>query len=135
MSFEEGLRSFLLADPAVAALIDTRLRPVVLRKNDELSAATYQLVSGNRVRSLSGPSGRAEPRFQIDGWGRRPSDARTLADAIIARLDGYSGLMGTVQVDSVVFEDWRDLFEELPGADPEARYGRSLDFFFSYQES
>ena len=66
MPIEPALRAYVLADPAVSALIGTRWYPVVLPQSTAFPAVTYQRITTTRVGSHHGPSGLAAARFQID---------------------------------------------------------------------
>ena len=68
MAIEDGLVALLSADSGVSALVGNRIHPLVLPRKPTYPALVYQRVSGERVRSLSGPSGRVRPRVQIDAY-------------------------------------------------------------------
>lgn len=128
MTLEEGLVTFLEAfSPAIA---EGRIHPLVLPQNTDLPAVTFQRISGPRVRSLSGPGGKARPRIQLDAWANTYTEAQALATQLRQALDGYKGLMGTVQVDNVsLATDWdrNDPNREIKGV--------SMDFMFSHVEA
>ena len=128
MTLEQGLVTFLEAfSPAIAG---GRIHPLVLPQNTTLPAVTYQRISGPRVRSLSGPGGKARARIQIDVWDSTYLSAKDVATQIRQALDGYKGLMGTVQVDNVsLATDWdrNDPNREIKGV--------SMDFMFSHVEA
>lgn len=130
MSLEAGLHAFLLADPAVAALIDTRLTPLILPQDPAYPAATYQRISASRLRSVDGPAGRGKPRLQLDCWGATYAQAKALAAAAGRALDGYKGLMGSVQVDAVSLDNEQDVHEEEPEV-----YRVIQDYLISHQET
>lgn len=115
MSLETGLRAFLLADPAVAAIIATRLTPLILPQNPTYPAASYQRITGARLSSFDGPAGRAMPLMQLDAYAETYGAAKGLAEALRRALDGYKGAMGAVQVDAVSLETEQDApYEDAP---------------------
>jgi hypothetical protein len=119
---EKGLHTFLTGTAAISALVSARVYPVWLPQSPTLPCLTYQRISGSRVRSLTGPSSLAHPRIQIDCWAATYDGAKTLAEAVRVALDGYSGLMGTVEVFGVIVHGDRDLY------DPEVKISRvSMD--------
>lgn len=127
MTLEEGLVTFLKAfSPAIAG---GRIHPLELPQGTALPAVTYQRISGPRVRTLSGPGGKARARIQLDGWANTYAEAKALATQLRQALDGYKGLMGTVQVDNVSLDtDW-------DRNDPEREIkGVGMDFEFSHVE-
>jgi hypothetical protein len=92
-------------------------------------------VSGLGDYTMQGPSGYARPRFQIDAWAPRPSPdaAVTLANAIKAALDGYTGPMGSganaVFVQGIFIEDEREDYD-----DTVQMFRVSRDYFIHYGE-
>lgn len=91
---ESDLRTFLLAQPAVSALIVDRLYPARLPQGVTLPAVTYQRIAGNSEISHDGPGDLARARIQIDCWADSYATMVSLAKAIRAALSGYRGPMG-----------------------------------------
>jgi hypothetical protein len=108
---ESELRTYLLAQSGIAALIGTRVYPMKLPQSPTLPAITYQRVSGSRVQSLTGPSGMAHPRIQVDCWAASYDGAKALAAEVQDDLDGYRGTMGTTRVGGVIVYGDRDWYE------------------------
>lgn len=108
---EEDLRTFLVADPAITALVVGRIYPLKLPQDPTLPAIAYMRVSGFRGRVQDGPAGYARPTFQIDCWADSYLEAKNVADAVRQRLQAYKGTMGTTEVQSVRFLGDRDDFE------------------------
>lgn len=106
------LRTFLIADATITGLVVQRVYPNALPQNPTYPAITYNQVSGVRVRNLKGPSGTAQPRISINAWASTYLGARSLADAIRQRIDGYSGLMGSTVVGNVILDNEIDFFED-----------------------
>lgn len=131
MSIGPGLRSFLLADSTVSALVDTRCYPVQLPQNTVLTSIRYSHISGNRPHSSpQGALGLSGPRIQIDAWAPTYAEAMALAEAIRKRLDGYRGPAGSQQVQGAFFANERDDYS------PDAKlYVVSRDYFVWFEES
>lgn len=119
-----ALRAFLLADATIAAAVDTRIYPQKLPQGVTYPAITILRVSGIRANVLKGKASLARPRYQIDCWMWEKSsttaytDAQTLGGAVLARLEGYSGVMTDPATSppaayqtGVTFDDERDLFD------------------------
>lgn len=116
-----AVRSFLLADNAVAALIGTRAYPIKAPQAATYPLVTMQKIVEQRFPHLRGPSELAAPRYQIDAWAKESGAAFTVALALAAairrRLDGYGGVLSTPGSPStnyrvsILFDDARDLFE------------------------
>lgn len=133
MNTSNALRAFLLADPAIAAIISTRMYPVQLPQNPALPAIRYFRVSGNRPQSTTGPLGQTNPRVQIDCYALKFQDANDLAELVRKRLDGYRGPAGDDGdfIQGAFFQTERDLWEEqpLPGM-----YAVSRDYMIWFRE-
>jgi hypothetical protein len=93
VTIDSALRSYLLGDTAIAALVGTQIFPDVLPQNvlkspnDSTAAITYTTVSAQRPQHLRGV-GIAKDRYQIDTWARTQDRAAELGALIRRRLDG-----------------------------------------------
>jgi hypothetical protein len=135
MEIGEALRTFLLADAGIAAAVGVRAYPVELPqgKTDttRYPAIRYTIISGQRVQaSPQGAAGLAGLRLQIDTVADGFDAAYALAELVRKRIDGYRGLMGSVTVRGVFFDNERSAFE------PETRlHFFSRDYFVWFQEA
>ncbi len=121
MSIEADLRTFLLADAGVAAIVAARVYSAPAPQDAAMPFVTYQKLTGERVRSLTGPSGLALPSYQIDCWsddqqlGGSYSQAKALAQAVRRALDGYIGRWSGLDV-RISLLDERDSPEDVARA-------------------
>lgn len=137
LDIRSALRSFLLADASIAAVVGTRVTPVRMPQGNKETSIVYLRVSGVGDRTMSGPTRIARPRFQIDCWAAAPGIANNLADLVKERLDGYQGAWtygtdsppASVDVLGVFFENERDGYD----ADNEM-YSVSRDYFIWHRE-
>ncbi len=95
MVIEEALFAHLSADAGVAALVGNRIYPIEAPQEAVLPYVVYQRISGPRVRSHSGPSHLAQPRFQITGAAATYPSLRAVMNAVRVALDGFRGTMGS----------------------------------------
>ncbi|HKJ75398.1 MAG TPA: DUF3168 domain-containing protein [Alphaproteobacteria bacterium] len=130
---ESDLRTFLLADATISGLVGTRIFPVRAPQGGSFPAMTYTPVSGQRFHNTGGGAGLSGPRIQFDCWAEAYSEAKSLADALRERLDGYSGSAGSGTVQGAFFDTERDSFE--PDAGVSGLYRVSHDYFVYYEES
>jgi len=92
----------------------------------------YQRISGERFASLTGPSGLAQARIQVDTYDPTFEGAKTIAAAIRQALDGYSGTVAGVRIGGVSkLSDNPDQVEAE--TDPKS-FRCSQDFLFTYEE-
>ena len=64
---EQALRAILVGDVGVAN-ITTRVYPNFIPQAPTWPLVVYQKASGLRDHDISGPTGKAHPRFQIEAW-------------------------------------------------------------------
>jgi hypothetical protein len=126
----EGLRTFLLADATVAALVGTRMSPQPLPQGSALPALTYTLVNYEQPVSHNGTSGLEHHTIQIDCWGADTGAAVALFTAVRKRLRGYTGLVGTVRAQGIFLAQARDLYDDETKA-----HRRIADFSVWNEES
>lgn len=140
ISVATELRSFLLADADISDLVGTRIHPLTLPQNPTLPAITFQWISGTRSHHYQGPDGLSRPRIQFDCYASTYLEMEELSEALRARMDGFSGIIGdleTLSVQGIFFDSERDFYED--GADQgtgsgAGLYRRSVDYFVNYTE-
>ena len=93
---EEALRTILLADPTLYALVGTRIYPVQLPLDCTLPALSYFQVSEpfNRITGT--------PRFQIDIFSNDYSQVKQIKAAVENALNGYSGTINGHNIEIIV---------------------------------
>lgn len=134
--FKDDLFAYLTAQSGFASLIADavspatyRLFPVQAGENPILPCVVYRTISAIRGFTLDGPDGTVSERVQFDLIGRTNEEARTLAEALRAALNGHSGTMGGVQCHYAHLDSEQDFF------DAEARFARvSMDFIITHTE-
>lgn len=124
-----GLRTFLQADAAVAALVGTRVYPVKLPQGVKDASLVYNEISGQSDHHMEGPSGLVTVRMQIAAWAQSADAAHALFLAVKEAIDGYRGMMGSVEVQGVFIDSWRDLDDTTANL-----RGKVADYFIHYSE-
>ena len=132
MTIETGIKAKLTAAATAAA---GRIYPKIRPAKAALPAITYQRITTERVRSHTGPSGLAYPRFQINAWAATWDAANALAVEIRTALDGSIGTWDDADVQACDLEDEGDL-EAVPteGAS-RMRHGIRQDYIIRHAES
>lgn len=129
----KALRSFLLADAAIVAVVVDRVYALRIPQGVNASSIVVTRVSGPGDYHMDGPSGLISARIQIDAWAATADAATTLANLVKDRIDGYRGTMGTggniVTVHGVFVADLR---EDYDGDAELYRSGR--DYFVHHLE-
>jgi hypothetical protein len=94
----DGLRSLILAQPAIAAIVDDRVQPIPAPEDLSQPLIAYSSPSDVSENANDGPVGVATMRVVFDCYAPRYGDARSLALLLKALLNGYTGTLpdGTV---------------------------------------
>lgn len=130
-----GLRAYLLADPAVTAIIGTRLYPVQLPQGIQAASVIYNRISEIESYHNRAPSALMATRFQFDSVSQNVDEATLLADAVKERLGGFVGAVeyappdGVVNFEGIFFGDGRDDYDGELGF-----YRVSRDYLVWYKE-
>jgi len=90
MNAEGAIRAAILASAPVAAMVGTRVYPMMLPQAPTFPAIVYQRISTVPDMLVEGP-GFAPIRMQLSMWATTFDGARTLADAVVTALHGYHG--------------------------------------------
>lgn len=132
-----GLRAYLLADAAIAAIVGTRIHPVKLPQGQTQPSIVYSRVSGLGDNHMHGPSGLSRPRIQIDCWAQSVDTAASLANLVKERIDGFRGSMlwgenspeEAIVIQGIFFESEREDYDS-----ESALYRMSRDYLCWYEE-
>jgi hypothetical protein len=122
---EETVIAWLLAAPALAALIGERLTPGVRTQGAPLPALVFNLISDLPDYSNDGPTGLTQARIQLDAYGATYAEAKAVARAANARVSGWRGTVGGWAIQGVFQQNARDTFNHDA---PEKIHGVSTDF-------
>lgn len=96
MTITAGLAQFLID----SGLVGSRVYPLKIPQEQVLPAIAYQRIDTPRVKSHSGPSGLAAPRFQLTIQCTTYESMSAVARGVRERLNGFTGMMGTTEVQS-----------------------------------
>lgn len=127
-----GFRAYLLADPAIAAIIGVRIFANVIPQEEPRASVVVSTISGRGDHHMEGPTGLVRPRLQIDAWAPDDDVATTLANLVRDRIDGFSGVMG--EGDAAITVQGVFLTDERSGYDDETKlYRLGRDYFVNYE--
>jgi hypothetical protein len=138
MSFkspEVVVRNALVANTAVAAVVGTRVFPVLAPASADIPFLTYRRSGVQRQHTLSGPMGMPTVILSLDMYAETYEAVRELADKCRVCLDGY----GTAQSDSIVvnnvsLDNESDGFVQLAGGDTPPVYSVSQTYSIIWKE-
>lgn len=107
-----ALRTYLLSQSKVTQLVGDRIYATVIPQNATYPCVSVSTVSEATVKQMSGySSGLADARIQLDCWAENEDAAFQVADLIRNYLDGYSGTVANIQLDSVTYIDKNETVE------------------------
>lgn len=127
MSIEGGIRTILVSNSGVSALVSSRVYPRIIPAKTTLPAIAYQKISGNKMHHLGGEAGHAQPTYEISCWSDGYDEAVAVSLAVMAALKDYSGTSDSTvfQWITVIGDD--DAFEIDPDQEQATRFGRRID--------
>lgn len=137
-SAEAALYTLLTAGSPnpVAALVGTRVYPLVLPQNVLYPAIRYQRISTPRsqYRGLDGRAEYASPRFQIDAYALTHSQAIAVAQAVYELLEGFTGTVAGLRIDHISTDDEGADLEEGAAPGGAHLYRQRVDVFLYHPE-
>lgn len=133
---EQSVSTVLVSDPAVAAIVGTRVYPVIAPAAADLPFATWRRVGVQREHTLNGPMGMPTVLLAIDLYALTYEAVRDLADRVRLALDGYGGSPSdSVVVNNVSLDNEADGFVQLAGGDMPPVYSVTMTFSIMWSES
>jgi hypothetical protein len=109
-----ALRSFLLGDPTVSAIVGgSRVHHVRLPQDQVEPSVVYVKISETGDYNMRGDSSLGHLRMQIDSWAQNSDAATQLANAVYDRLTGASTMMDTVNVKGLFLDSGRDDYDDV----------------------
>ena len=96
--------SRLSNNATVSASVGTRISPHWIQENSELPYINYALVVGTPITVKNEDSFQDKEVWQVTVFDTDYNNAKTLAAAIRADLEGYSGTTASVVVKNVVYQ-------------------------------
>ena len=131
---EAAVRNALVTDQAVAALVGTKVYPVLAPATATLPFITWRRISVQREQGLAGPLGNAMVMLSVDVYAETYEAVRDLADACRVVLDGWGGTYQNAVVKNVSLTNEADGFVTLAGGDVPPVYTVQLTFSALWQE-
>lgn len=133
---EQVLRDALLADPAVALLVGTRVYPVIAPATAGVPFVTWRRSGIQRQQTLGGPMGLPTVLVAFDAYDTTYEGVRDIADRMRAVLDGY----GTDEAESIVvsnvsLDQETDGFVQLAGSDMPPVYSVTQTYSVIWREA
>ena len=132
---EAVVRAALVANQSVAALISTRIYPVVAPSSAQLPYIVWRRSAVRRSHSLAGPTGTPVVALDFEMYAATYEGARDLADKCRIVLYGYGGTLDNVELSNTTLDNEYDGFAVLQGSDLPIEYTVTQSYSVLWQES
>lgn len=123
-----GIRTLLVAQPSITALISDRVWPDVLPQDAVFPAATYQIIAIEHLGKLTGPTGLVTTTLQIDAWAKTRLAANEVANEIRSELNRFRGIAGAETVRDIFADTGRTDYEPPEDGSDNGLYRLSRDY-------
>lgn len=131
---EQAVYSRLTGHAGLAALVGSRVYPLVLPQRPTLPAVTYQRVEALRQSAMGVDTGLASARVQVDSWATTYAGSKGVAAQVRAALQRWRGTEAGVTVEDAFLERDQDLFEDEGSSAEGKLYRVSQDYLIWYRE-
>ena len=132
---EQAVKHRIETSPVLARLVGFRVFPIIAPVSAQLPFILYQRSTIERNQTLSVPAGVPRVSMQIDTYAATYEEAREIADALRANLDGWTGSAYGVEVKHIALDTERDGFVQLDGSELPPVYQINQTFDVSWQET
>lgn len=132
---EAVLRTALVGNAAVTALIGSRIYPVMAPATASLPLVTWRRAGISRSHTLAAPMGVPQVTVEYQIYAATYETARDIADAMRLVLDGYGGTVDNTTIRQTSLENEVDEFVQLQGSDLPAVYQISQNYDVWWQET
>jgi len=101
---EIDIRSAMLADTGLSAIVSDRIAAMIMNAGELRPYITYQLISDNRYPTLNGSSNNRSGRFQINCFSTNYGQAKQISELVQEIIESSSSF------DSI-FNGCQDLYD------------------------
>lgn len=109
---EESLRSLLIADAGIIAVVGSRVTWGERPRGSALPSIVLHLIDGMPEYVMQGEAGLFRSMVQADCWAKTYAEAKSAARATKAVLSGYSGEFNGIVFRGIFVESERDLSDD-----------------------
>ena len=131
---EQVVRTALVADASVFAVVGSRIYPVLAPSSAALPLITWRRSSVLRTMGLGGPTGVTTVTLSLEIYAETYQAVRELADLCRLALDGYGATVDNVIVSNVSLDNESDGFVQLQGGESAPFLSVSQTYSILWQE-
>ena len=126
MDIGKAIYNILSDNIAVASMVSTRIAPNVMKQTSAFPFIVYDVSNDNPEGQKDSVALLDEVSIMVSGYCKTYSDASKLANYIRTALDRVNGLYNGVNIQSINFAGYDDVFDDMSGSD--GVYRKSLNF-------
>jgi hypothetical protein len=124
---EEHLRKFLLADSSIAGAVGSRVSFNVVPQDKDVPYIFFQQEGSTDDAALDDSAGTpTRPRYALECWADKPSDAISLKNLLQAKLHKHRGTFGDTTVKGIFAEDVDDEYVPMGNGSDDGLHGCHL---------
>lgn len=124
----QQIADYLAGLPAIHELVGERVYARRAFRTTQLPRITIDQVEERFAHTMAGPDAIRRPRIQVDVWGTDPDDVDTIAQRVLAILDGYRGDIGGITMQGIFADGQRNGTERRSTATEELIHRVTIDF-------
>lgn len=129
MVVEEALRTYLLTQSGLTALVSNRIYFLKLPQGSDLPAVVIQKIDSPKIHGFSSDIG-AMTRIQTTSWALTYTEVSAVQEQIRTATQNYMNqTMGSVPVKNIELDEGPDQYEDDTG-----RYGKIIDLLIYHTE-
>ena len=126
MEIGKAIYNILVNDSDVNALVSGRILPNVARTTTAFPFIIYQVTGQNPEQDKDGPSTLDTDSVMVSIYSGTYSEATDLSNKVRIALERTSGTFNGVEVQSIKYDGFNDLFND--NSDGEGVFRKALDF-------
>ena len=134
MSLPDAIKTILHDAGGVGGIVGDGIFPAVVPDGHALPALVYQVISGEAFGSLNAAGDLKSARVQVTSWAATHAGAWTLAAAVLAAMDAYTGVPAGVTIQWIAAEEpGADMPSYAPENEAARAWGVRQDFLVWYK--
>ena len=126
MDIGKAIYKILNDNIAVASLVGTRIAPNVMKQTSEFPFIIYDVATDTPEGQKDSVALLDNASIMVSAYSKTYAEASTLANYIRTALDRVNGVYNAVNIQSIDFEGYDDVFDDMSGSD--GIYRKSLNF-------
>lgn len=130
MSLESSIRSAVLADESIAAIVGDRMVPLMLAPTEPIDSIVFRIVNRTSEMTMDGPpdDGAGTSTLQLAARSADYDRRGELTELIIARLDGLDGVFDGFDLTFFLADASDNTPAPMAGEELPPEYGDQIDF-------